>query len=647
MLNAITIRRISQTFFFLLFIWFCVVTTLGEAWWQLRGWPVNWFLQLDPLVGLGVLLATHTLYAGLLWGAATLVLTLFLGRFFCGWLCPMGTLQQWVGYLGQRGRKRAHQIQHNQPHKAQRIKYWLLIFLLAAASAELVQWVFSAPFEQLGLFWPLVLSVILLLTGMALFKLIHVDAKVAGTIGLICMAGVGLQLLFPQSHWLATSLQTGLLDPIPFMQRAVTLILLPLLDQPLKITSAAPRLYQGVGLMGSLFFLVILLSLRVPRFYCRFICPLGALMGWIGGRPVWRIFKTEDRCTDCQQCESHCEGACSPAGVMRTGECVLCLNCLDACHHHLLTFGSRPSAVATHPGPDLERRHAITALVSGLAVVPMMRLGGYTGVNWQPGLIRPPGALDEAGFLARCIKCGQCMRVCPTNVIHPATWQAGLEGLWSPHLNYRIGTSGCQPNCVACSHVCPTAALRPLRVDERMGRKQFASNGPLRLGMAFVDQGRCLPWAMDTPCIVCQENCPVSPKAIFTRTVYRPFRDGQVVVETVKDLEIAIGESPVFSRKLDSGDYFINRMGEPGQRMLVVAQNKPYLTLGQGQAKSPLPGAGEQVEVRVRLQIPYVDPQACIGCGVCEHECPVQGQRAIRVTAENETRHPRHQMVIG
>ena len=54
-----TVRRISQIFFGFLFFWFCVVMTLGENWWQLRGWPVNWLMQLDPMVGLDTLLASR------------------------------------------------------------------------------------------------------------------------------------------------------------------------------------------------------------------------------------------------------------------------------------------------------------------------------------------------------------------------------------------------------------------------------------------------------------------------------------------------------------------------------------------------------------------------------------------------------------
>ena len=88
-MSIVTARRISQIFFFLLFLWFCIVSTLGEQWWQLRGWPVNWLIQLDPLVGLGTLLATGTLYAGLLWGLLTVILTILLGRFFLRLALPL------------------------------------------------------------------------------------------------------------------------------------------------------------------------------------------------------------------------------------------------------------------------------------------------------------------------------------------------------------------------------------------------------------------------------------------------------------------------------------------------------------------------------------------------------------------------------
>ena len=69
----------------------------------------------------------------------------------------------------------------------------------------------------------------------------------------------------------------------------------------------------------------------------------------------------------------------------------------------------------------------------------------------------PPGALREDLFLSRCIQCGQCMRVCPTGIIQSAG--TGTGGMWTPGLNFRIGSSGCQLACTACGHACPTAAI--------------------------------------------------------------------------------------------------------------------------------------------------------------------------------------------
>jgi len=140
-------------------------TLLGDRWWQLRGWPVNWFVQLDPLVGLGTLLSTGTLYAGLLWGLVTLILTMVLGRFFCGWVCPFGTLQHGIGYWAHRGRPAAERIRLNRYHPAQILKYGVLILLLAAASACWMHRIVGLPAQQ-PLVWCGVVAAGLVLIGL-------------------------------------------------------------------------------------------------------------------------------------------------------------------------------------------------------------------------------------------------------------------------------------------------------------------------------------------------------------------------------------------------------------------------------------------------------------------------------------------------
>ncbi|MHC4562025.1 MAG: 4Fe-4S binding protein [Planctomycetota bacterium] len=575
-----TARRISQIFFLVLFVWLCVVSTSGQEWFQKRGWPVNWLLQLDPLVAVGTAIAAGMITVGLLWAMATFVLTILFGRAFCGWLCPFGTLHQAVGWLGRRGRPVKDRLAANRYRRWQSAKYCVLAVMLGAgATSMLAGW-----------------------------------RGEAGT------------------------LVTGLLDPMPLIHRSVNLIILPISDRSAHDIWPSQRLHDGTLLMGAIFAGAILANLAIPRFYCRFICPLGALLGFFSRISLFRIGRRPDRCTECGLCEKNCEGACSPATRIRSSECVMCLNCITDCRHDAIGYSPHKS-----PGeitaPDASRRGVVLSLASGLAAAPLLRLGGKVSANWPAGLVRPPGSLAEGEFLKRCIKCGQCMRICPTNVLQPAGMQFGFEALWTPVLNNRIGTSGCQLNCVACSHICLTGAIRPISLDEKLGQGKFADRGPLRLGTAFFDRGRCLPWAMDRPCLVCQENCPVSPKAIFGREVFQTVRDGVLTVRESATDRIALVGAMLTEGQWATGDYYVSVPGAaPDQRRQIVQQTSDMIRIDAARPWDDPPPPASDIEVQVRLQRPYVDPARCIGCGTCEHECPVSGKRAIRVTAENETR---------
>lgn len=579
-MRVVLVRRVSQIFFLALFAWFSAAATLGDRWWELRGWPVNWLLELDPLVGLATLLSTGTLYAGLAWGLAVIGVTLLCGRVFCGWVCPFGTLHQAVGYLGRAGRPLGARLDANRYRPAQAVKYLVLAVFLAAALRLPAPWPESA------------------------------------------------------------ALQIGLLDPLALLHRSINLAVQPLLDRhPL------PRFAEGAGLVGALFAAALLLNLRVPRFYCRFLCPLGALLGLLARLSLWRIGRAPAACTDCRLCERSCEGACEPTRAIRVSECVMCLNCREECRHAAIVYRAAPSPAGEIPLPDIGRRRLLASGLAGFLGAPVLRLSGVAAANYDPRLVRPPGALPEEEFLARCIKCGQCMRVCPTNVIHPAGLEAGFEGLWTPRLNFRVGASGCQHTCIACGHLCPTAAIRPLSLDERLGRGRFAGRGALRIGTAFIDRGRCLPWAMDKPCIVCQENCPVSPKAIFTREVFQPVRaDRPLRIAALEGDRLRLAEPGLAPERFAGGDHYLRI--EAGPRARIAANGADWIEAapGAGLADAAKPGRG--VLILVRLQQPYVDPRQCIGCGVCEHECPVTGLRAIRVSAENESRSPGRRMTI-
>jgi polyferredoxin len=323
------VRRITQIFFFALFIWFCIVSTFGQSFWQLRGWPVNWFLELDPLVALGTILTTRTLYSGLLWAMATVALTVVLGRFFCGWLCPFGAMHHLIGYLGSRVRSVKEKITANRYKGQQNIKYYVLLVLLSpAAGAFVLNIADSSTLDPLSIACVLGILAVAALVSQKVAPAGRLPVTVfIGLTGLWVAAGYFLKL----DGAFSASLLTGLLDPIPLVYRSVNFLLLPLADSSLHLTSAAQRHYEGPWLTGLLFLGALVLNLAIPRFYCRFVCPLGALYGVLGRYALWRVGKKTGECSRCGLCDSGCEGACDPAGRVRIPECVLCMNCLYTC----------------------------------------------------------------------------------------------------------------------------------------------------------------------------------------------------------------------------------------------------------------------------------------------------------------------------
>ena len=443
-----TIRIICQVFFLALFVFLAFVSSTA----YLGYWPISLFVQLDPLVGLATILSSRTLYHGLLWGLPILILAIILGRVWCNWICPLGSIHHFIGSLTAR-KKLADRIAANSYRPLYTLKFYLLAALLV----------------------------------LALFG----------------------------------SLQIGWLDPICLTLRSFSLSVWPTADSLGGwLYQVRPQL-QFAWLVALIFVLLLLANAFIPRFFCRLLCPLGALLGLLSRYALFRVHRDPDSCTACGRCTAVCEGAASPQDKLRLSECTVCLKCIDACPEGALRFTALPDVHGQRSDPDLSRRRLILAGILGAAFYPIIRTSRAVAGGPHHSLVRPPGALDEARFLATCIKCDQCIRVCPTNVIQPALFESGLEGFWSPVLkfhNRQEGQGFCQYECTACSQACPTGALRSITLDEKTGRAKFQGN-PLKIGTAFVDRGRCLAWAMDRPCQVCEEVCPVSPKAIVVEPV--------------------------------------------------------------------------------------------------------------------------------
>jgi polyferredoxin/NAD-dependent dihydropyrimidine dehydrogenase PreA subunit len=536
--HLVLIRRTTQCLFLGLFVFLLVESRLpqnivldysraiaGEADLRLEA-PVTFFFRIDPLVALSSLLSGGVWVEGLLWAAGVLALTVLLGRVFCGFICPFGTVHHAAGAL-KPSLTGARILAANRKTPAQRVKYGVLIAFLAAAA-------------------------------------------------------LGLNLC-------------GLLDPISFMFRSIALALLPALGNGLRalfealalsdhkivqlmsyggevlvapVFGYAAQAYQTGWVIGLLFFAVVLLNRIRPRFWCRVLCPLGALLGVCARFSLLRLEQDAAKCSDCDRCTRTCQGAASPKpdAAWEAAECHACFNCASVCPEGALAFRLRWRPGASRRA-DMGRRAVLGGLLAGVSLPLFGRLDGLIAKVADPRLIRPPGALAEAGFLELCQRCGLCMKVCPTNVINPALAEAGMAGFWTPRL---IMTQGyCEHTCTLCGSVCPTGAIRPITAREKTA-------GPIRIGSAYIDRGRCLPWSGNGPCIVCQEHCPTSPKAIYLQNDTVPGPDGS----------------------------------------------------------------------RLAVQLPYVDLKRCVGCGICEFKCPVQGRPAILTISAGESRSAKNRILL-
>jgi MauM/NapG family ferredoxin protein len=499
-------RRLRQTVQILALLLFVSIFCYTNAQRPQRFW-VDLFSRLDPLLMLAATLAGRAFLSGLALAVVTLLLTLLFGRVWCGWFCPLGTVLEWLG--PRRSRTKA------PPEQWRVLKYLLLCAVVLAAI--------------LGNQTLLILDPITIL-----------------------------------NRTLTTAIWPALRHAV--VETETLLYGFPVLWGPLDaIHEAVVRpLFQEVqpvfglaALIALLFVGLVALNWWAERFWCRYLCPLGGLLGLLSKLSLVRR-EVRDECALCARCTHQCPTATiDPHDNFRSdpSECIVCFDCLTDCTREGIGFrwqlpGWRPAKWQTY---DPTRRHLLAVMGASVAGVALAGVEPIT--QRQPEtMIRPPGA-TATDFYSLCIRCGACVRVCPTQGLQVSLFEGGVQNVLTPRLVPRLGY--CSFNCNACGQVCPTGAIPPLGLEE----KQKAS-----IGLARIDQGRCLPWAYDIPCIVCEEVCPIADKAIW--------------LEEVEAID------------------------------------------GQGEA--------------VILQRPRVIKDLCTGCGICEYQCPMGGESAVRVYAPTE-----------
>ncbi len=455
-LTSPSVRRFCQVVCLLIFFFLFIQTDYSGT--DTLPYAVNIIFRLDPLIAVSAMLATRTLITLVFPALIMVILTLVLGRFFCGWICPMGTLLDYSHHFFRPAGS-------SSVNRFRNINYFLLIFILTSAFFGLPVVGYFDPFS-------------ILVRGLTL-------------------------AVYPGLNAAATALFTATYQHAPQFVNTISEPLYGFLKQ--TILPFNQHVFTLVYLSFGMLLAVFLMELLGRRFFCRFICPLGAFFGLIARFSFFRGHGGSDTCGKCRICQSVCRmEAVREDRSIAMHECILCLDCVPKCPRRIISFNPKKSR--TPPVPvSISRRNFIWAGITGTILPMALPVRSLTRVP-DPWLIRPPGALPEAEFLARCVRCGECMKVCIGNALHPTFLEAGLDGMLTPKLIARIGY--CEYQCTLCGQVCPTGAIQ--RLAPMTKQKQV-------IGMAHFDKNRCLPYAAGIPCIVCEEHCPTPDKAIKFR----------------------------------------------------------------------------------------------------------------------------------
>jgi len=398
------------------------------------------FLALDPLLSISTALATRTWVWSLSFAGVILLVCIFIPRGFCGYLCPLGTL---IDLFDWAVGKRVTKFRVKSDGWWVHIKYYLLLGCLVAAAA-----------------------------------------------------GV---------------LVTGFVAAIPVITRGLLFTITPLQTGVTRGWYQVPPLNAGHFVSLALFFAVLFLGFLQPRFWCKYVCPTGAVFS-LGNLFRATQRKVTDACIKCNKCVEVCPfDAIKPDFTTRTTDCTLCQTCGGACPTQAIQFVPRGKTLVLKQFNDPPTNDTKIGrrgfLATGLGVAAGV-VGGFTGgaaismtsskVMAGTGKlpVRPPGSVPEPDFLTQCIRCGECFKACPTDVLQPLGFEQGFNGLWTPAV--AADFAGCDPSCNNCGQVCPTGAIRALPLEE----KRVA-----RMGLAIVNEQTCLPFADREACQLCVDEC--------------------------------------------------------------------------------------------------------------------------------------------
>jgi polyferredoxin/Pyruvate/2-oxoacid:ferredoxin oxidoreductase delta subunit len=511
-MSWIKTRRIFQLGFLLFFLYLFLLARYPYE--NVIGSDL--FLRFSPLVPLFDFIDQLRISL-LFWPALIIIfLTLFLGRFFCGWICPLGTTLDITSKL-------VKSPSNKTANKYTRLRYLKFGILLAAILLAIFSVNIWGYLDPLSLFNRILTITVYPFTTLVLEKSILLLTK----FGFFENPAYSLYDLFKDS-------------------------LMPEKQSYL----------QQVFWITLLFIMIIGLEKLSRRFWCRNLCPAGA---WLGFLSQFRFYEriVGDACPVCNKCQVECKMNAIPQGDVKNTnkvECIECFNCGAQCPPKTKAITYRWRWKPYHSTVDFNRRQFLKTTAGSFAALGLLNIG-LIDRSKKAGLIRPPGSLPENEFLDRCIRCLQCVRICQSNgkCLQADSIHNDLLELWVPVAIMREGY--CEYNCNLCGQVCPTEAILPLSLEEK---------NKTPMGLAYFDKNLCIPYAQNKNCLVCEEHCPTPEKAIKLEEKEITLPDGskRMVKYPYVDKDLCIG--------CGICEYKCPLSGKPG--VFVTMENQKRLT---------------------------------------------------------------------
>lgn len=441
MLKKIRIS-LAITFFTAITLLFLDFTGTLHAW---LGWVTK--IQFVP-----ALLAVNTGVLVLL-----VLLTLLFGRLYCSVICPLGVFQDIVARVGRRGKKR--------PYSYSPAKSWLRYSILILFIITLI---FS------------ISSIAALLDPYGAY------GRIAGN------------LFLPVWQWGNNLLAyiSERVDSYAFYSTEVWI-----------------RSMSTFLVAAGTCTVVAVLAWRNGRTYCNTVCPVGTVLGFFSRNSIFKISIDGQKCTQCGICAQSCKASCinSKESKIDDSRCVVCMNCISQCTQSAIGYTLRYKQASSAPKIDKGRKGflATTLLLAGSAlqaqVIPKASDskpdGGLADILDKKSSRRltpltPAGSQSAHNIKRHCTACQLCVTACPNGILRPST---SLETLMKPLMSYERGY--CRPECVQCSEVCPTGAIKKITKEEKSSTQ---------IGHAVWVREHCIPLTEAHECDNCQRHCPAN-----------------------------------------------------------------------------------------------------------------------------------------